>query len=215
MLDAEKDSLLTSKGHNEQLCLSLSAIDPQAEVAQRQAELEATEADLRRIHQQADAWALLQTLLHQARREIAERYSEPLGQAIGRYLTDLGPTQQQVSLGFDPKAGFGELQLHQGEQCFDFAELSGGMREQLAAALRLAMAEVLQPAYDNSLPLVFDDAFTNSDPERLAGLGEMLRKGSEAGIQIVLLSCNPKDHAALARELGAMVNLSAGQAIAF
>ena len=92
LLDAEKDNLLTAKGHNEQLCLSLSAIDPQAEVAQRQAELEAREADRGRIHQQADAWALLQTLLHQARQEIAERYSEPLGQAIGRYLTDLGPT---------------------------------------------------------------------------------------------------------------------------
>ncbi len=215
LLDAEKDSLLTARGHNEQLCLSLSAIDPQAEVAKRQAELEAAEAESERIHQQADAWALLQRLLHQARREIAERYSEPLGQAIGRYLTDLGPTQQQVSLGFDPKAGFGELQLQQGEQCFDFAELSGGMREQLAAALRLAMAEVLQPAYDNSLPLVFDDAFTNSDPERLSGLGEMLRKGSEAGIQIVLLSCNPRDYDHLVQELGAGVNLSAGQAIAF
>lgn len=215
LLDAEKDSLLTARGHNEQLCLSLSAIDPQAEVAQRQAELEAAEAESERIHQQADAWALLQRLLHQARREIAERYSEPLGQAIGRYLTDLGPTQQQVSLGFDPKAGFGELQLQQGEQCFDFAELSGGMREQLAAALRLAMAEVLQPAYDNSLPLVFDDAFTNSDPERLSGLGEMFRKGSEAGIQIVLLSCNPRDYDHLVQELGAGVNLSAGQAIAF
>ena len=207
LLDAEKDNLLTAKGHNEQLCLSLSAIDPQAEVAQRQAELEAAEAERERIHQQADAWVLLQTLLHQARREIAERYSEPLGQAIGRYLTDLGPTPQQVALGFDPKAGFGALQLQQGEQCFDFEELSGGMREQLAAALRLAMAEVLQPAYDNSLPLVFDDAFTNSDPERLSGLGEMLRKGSEAGIQIVLLSCNPRDYAPLAQELGAVVNL--------
>jgi uncharacterized protein YhaN len=64
------------------------------------------------------------------------------------------------------------------------------------------------------LPLVFDDAFTNSDPERLSGLGEMLRKGSEAGIQIVLLSCNPRDYDHLAQELGAGVNLSAGQAIA-
>ena len=129
LLDAEKDNLLTAKGHNEQLCLSLSAIDPQAEVAQRQAELEAAEAERERIHQQADAWVLLQTLLHQARREIAERYSEPLGQAIGRYLTDLGPTPQQVALGFDPKAGFGAMQLQQGEQCFYFEELSGGMRE--------------------------------------------------------------------------------------
>jgi uncharacterized protein YhaN len=54
---------------------------------------------------------------------------------------------------------------------------------------------------------VFDDAFTNSDPERLSGLGEMLRKGSEAGIQIVLLSCNPRDYAHLAQELGDVVNL--------
>ena len=207
LLDAEKDSLLTTKGHNEQLCLSLSAIDPQAEVEQRQAELEAAQADHERIQQQADAWVLLQKLLHRARREIAERYSEPLGQAIGRYLSCLGASQQQVSLGFDPKAGFGALQLLQGEQTFDFEELSGGMREQLAASLRLAMAEVLQPAYDNSLPLVFDDAFTNSDPERLSGLAEMLRKGSEAGIQIVLLSCNPRDYAQLAKELGDVVNL--------
>ena len=207
LLDAEKDNLLTAKGHNEQLCLSLSAMDPQAEVAQRRAELEAAEAEHGRIHQQADAWALLQALLHQARRNIAERYSEPLGQAIDRYLTCFGTTSQEVSLGFDPKAGFGGLQLRQREQCFDFEELSGGMREQLAAALRLAMAEVLQPAYDNSLPLVFDDAFTNSDPERLSGLGEMLRKGSEAGIQIVLLSCNPRDYAHLAQELGDVVNL--------
>jgi uncharacterized protein YhaN len=65
------------------------------------------------------------------------------------------------------------------------------------------------------LPLVFDDAFTNSDPERLLGLGEMLRKGSEAGIQIVLLSCNSRDYAHLAQELGDMVNLEAGQAIGF
>ena len=207
LLEAEKDNLLTAKGHNEQLCLSLSAIDPQAEVAQRQAELEAAEADRGRIHQQADAWGLLQTLMHQARGEIAERYSEPLGQAIGRYLSCLGLPLQQVSLGFDPKAGFGALQLQQGEQCFDFEELSGGMREQLAAGLRLAIADVLQPAYDNSLPLVFDDAFTNSDPERLSGLGEMLRKGSEAGIQILLLSCNPKDYAHLAEGLGDVVNL--------
>jgi hypothetical protein len=35
----------------------------------------------------------------------------------------------------------------------------------------------------------------------------MLRKGSEAGIQIVLLSCNPGDYAHLAEELGDVVSL--------
>jgi uncharacterized protein YhaN len=68
------------------------------------------------------------------------------------------------------------------------------MREQLAAALRLAMAEVLHPAYDHCLPLVFDDAFTNSDRDRLVGLKRMLRHGMEQGIQILLLSCHPQDY---------------------
>ena len=65
------------------------------------------------------------------------------------------------------------------------------MREQLAGALRLALAEVLQPAYDGCLPLVFDDAFTNSDPQRLPGLRCMLRLAMEHGVQVVLLSCDP------------------------
>ena len=54
------------------------------------------------------------------------------------------------------------------------------------------MAEVLLPAYDNGLPLVFDDAFTQSDPERLRGLKRMLRRGMGQGIQLVLLSCQPE-----------------------
>ena len=206
-LEAEKDSLLTAKGHNEQLCFSLSAVDPAAEVEQGQANLETAQAEWDRLRQQADAWQLLQRLFHQARGALAERYSTPLSQAMDRYLQCLGINQQHSQLAFDPKAGFGELQLLQQGQGFAFEQLSGGMREQLAAALRLAIAEVLQPAYDNSLPLVFDDAFTNSDPERLAGLGRMLELGASAGIQIILLSCNPTDYTELAERLGRVIAL--------
>lgn len=206
-LEAEKDTLLTAKGHNEQLCFSLSAVDPAAEVEQGQANLETAQAEWDRLRQQADAWQLLQRLFHQARGALAERYSTPLSQAMDRYLQCLGINQQQSQLAFDPKAGFGELQLLQEGQGFAFEQLSGGMREQLAAALRLAIAEVLQPAYDNSLPLVFDDAFTNSDPERLAGLIRMLERGASAGIQIILLSCNPTDYTELAERLGCVIAL--------
>ncbi|WP_398329571.1 hypothetical protein [Vulcanococcus sp.] len=71
------------------------------------------------------------------------------------------------------------------------------MREQLGATVRLAMAEVLKPAYADALPLVFDDAFTNSDRERLVGLRKMLERGIQQGIQIVLLTCHTDDYAAL------------------
>ncbi|MCP9808793.1 AAA family ATPase [Cyanobium sp. HWJ4-Hawea] len=203
-LEAEKDFLLTARGQQEQRCLSLSAKDPAAEVEYWQASLERANAEMDRLQLHTKALQRLQGLFHQERSALAEQYSAPLKQAMDRYLEKLGGNPRATSLGFDPKAGFGELQLRQGQQGFAFEQLSGGMREQLAAALRLAMAEVLQPAYDNCLPLVFDDAFTNSDPERLLGLGRMVELGIAAGIQIILLSCNPEDYRSLAKARGSI-----------
>ena len=54
------------------------------------------------------------------------------------------------------------------------------------------MAEVLAEAYDGSLPVLFDDAFANSDPERQAGVYRMLQKASEQGLQVILLTCDPE-----------------------
>jgi uncharacterized protein YhaN len=88
--------------------------------------------------------------------------------------------------------------MQQAGEAFGFEQLSGGMREQMAAAVRLAMAVVLKPAYNNVLPVVFDDAFTNSDRQRLQGLQEMLQLGLDQGLQIVLLTCHGEDYAQLA-----------------
>ena len=138
---------------------------------------------------------LLQEHVHQAQAELANRYSEPLCSALNPYLEVLlntGP--ERALLEFNPKHGFQQLQLLQDTQAYAFAQLSGGMREQLSGALRLAMAEVLMGAYDGALPLVFDDAFTNTDRQRLAQLQAMLHRGMEQGIQLILLSCHPEDY---------------------
>ena len=209
LLDAEKDALLTSRGQNEQRCLSLSAEDPTAVVEHRQAAWEAAQADLEALERQTQALQMLQMLFHQARQDFSQRYSEPLEQAIEPYLHYLQSGRHQATLDFDPKNGFGNFELQQGQHRFGFEQLSGGMREQLAAALRLALAEVLQPAYDNCLPLIFDDAFTNSDQQRLQGLQQMLRRGVDNGLQLILLSCKPDDYQALAAELGSDIVLAA------
>jgi hypothetical protein len=133
----------------------------------------------------------------QERRSLSQRYSLPLGQAISRYLNCLAVPGYEPGLDFEPNKGFANLQLRQGGEGFRFEELSGGMREQLNGALRLAIAEVLQPAYDGCLPLLFDDAFTNSDPTRQEGLRQMLQQGIARGLQIVLLSCTPELYAPL------------------
>ncbi|MEI7951793.1 MAG: hypothetical protein WCH37_03820, partial [Synechococcaceae cyanobacterium ELA182] len=73
-----------------------------------------------------------------------------------------------------------------------YAALSTGAREHFAAALRITMAEVLAEAYDGSLPVLFDDAFANSDPERQQGVHRMLQQAADQGLQVILLSCDPE-----------------------
>lgn len=206
-LDAEKDGLLTSRGQNEQLSLSLSVEDPAAAVEQCLARLESAQGEREAIERQTLALQILQSLFHRARQEFSQRYREPLEEAIGPYLEDLGSRDQQVRLDFDPKRGFGDFELQQGIQRYGFEQLSGGMREQLATALRLALAEVLLTGYDGCLPLIFDDAFTNSDPRRLGGLHRMLGRGLAKGAQIILLSCNPADYQEFATKNGSVITL--------
>jgi energy-coupling factor transporter ATP-binding protein EcfA2 len=75
--------------------------------------------------------------------------------------------------------------------------LSGGAKEQLAAAVRLAIAELLALDHDKCLPIVFDDAFAYSDPERVQALQRMLDLAAERGLQVIVLTCNPSDYAGL------------------
>ena len=83
-----------------------------------------------------------------------------------------------------------------------FGALSGGTKEQVAAAVRLAMAEVLAENYGGCLPLVFDDAFAYSDPERVQTLQRMLYLAADRGLQIIVLTCNPSDYAGLGANRG-------------
>ena len=199
-LEQEKDRLLSQRGQAQQRTQSLGANNPLAELEQRQVTWEEAEADRRAIEQRGQALRLLLDRFHSAQSNLANRYSEPLRAAIAPYLAALADEPHQPLLAFDPQQGFHNLQLRQGDEAFAFERLSGGMREQLAATVRLAMAEVLKPAYGDVLPLVFDDAFTNSDRERQQGLRRMLERGMQQGIQIVLLTCHPSDYTPLLDE---------------
>jgi uncharacterized protein YhaN len=115
---------------------------------------------------------------------MATQYAEPLTERIGRYLAQVFPEALHPSLSYDARTGFQQLQWRRGnEAAFAFDVLSTGAREQFAAALRVTMAEVLAEAYDGTLPVLFDDAFANSDPERQA---------ADQGLQVILLTCDPE-----------------------
>ena len=72
-------------------------------------------------------------------------------------------------------------------------ELSPGL-----VVAHLAIAEALRDGHDGCLPLLFDDAFTNSDPMRLEAVGSMLRQAVDLGLQVVVLSCDPDPYRTIA-----------------
>jgi len=186
-----QETLLDQRGAAKQRCDSISSLDPYAAVEQARLQLELAQADHRQLQRLTEAHQLLQELFLEAQADLSSRYSQPLAEAIDSYLSPLLPEGPAARLSYDQGKGFQGLQLRRGQEFYDFEALSGGMREQLAAALRLSMADVLKDAHDGCLPLVFDDAFTHSDPERVELVKRMLNAAVQRGLQVILLTCDP------------------------
>lgn len=73
----------------------------------------------------------------------------------------------------------GRVERRRGVNACEFDQVSGVTRKQVAAAFRLAMAELLSESYDGCLPVIFDDAFAYSDPERVQTVQRMLGSGCQ------------------------------------
>jgi hypothetical protein len=190
--------LAENLGAARERCERISAEAPHAAVERAQVAHDAAVADHRAIERLTEAQKLLAQLFSEARSDLSSRYSQPLARSIERFLRPLVPDGPRCQLEFDQAKGFSGLQLRRAGEYFPFSQLSGGMREQVAAALRLAMADVLKGGHDGCLPLIFDDAFTNSDPKRIDGLKTMLRQAVQGGLQVILLTCHPESYRDLA-----------------
>jgi DNA repair exonuclease SbcCD ATPase subunit len=183
---------------NQALLRSSGADDPEALLAQADARLEAAVASLTVVERKARAIALVDDLFAAEQRALADRFSQPLADKISAYLRCLFGPDARAVVSFE-NHGFKSIELARSDDggTISFARLSGGTREQVAAAVRLAIAELLATGHDGSLPVVFDDAFAYSDPERVQTLQRMLDLGAARGLQIIVLTCNPSDYAGL------------------
>lgn len=196
--ERQRQDAQTSCAVSQAALRSDGSADPNATLALADARLEAATEHLEAVSRKAKAIALVDSLFQQEQRALADQFSQPLARKISDYLQCLfGPDAQAVVTFEDNK--FKSIRLVRSTQdgATSFACLSGGTREQVAAAVRLAIAELLAADHDNSLPIVFDDAFAYSDPERVTTLQRMLDLGAKRGLQIIVLTCNPSDYAAL------------------
>ena len=173
--------------------------DPKATLAMAEARFRIASDHCRNVERKANAVAKLDKLFQDEQRSLAEQFTQPLAEKITGYLQCLfGPGAQAiVKLESNAFTGLELVRAGFGDSVRPFAELSGGAKEQVAAAVRLAMAEVLAADHDHCLPVVFDDAFAYSDPVRVHQLQRMLDLAAVRGLQIIVLTCNSEDYAAL------------------
>jgi DNA repair exonuclease SbcCD ATPase subunit len=173
--------------------------DPAADLAFAEAKARSASEHRTSLQRQAQAVALLDELFQEEQRRLAERFTQPLADKISGYLQCIfgAGARAQLELENNEFSGLRLFRPGFGNAPFDFQTLSGGAKEQTAAAVRLAMAEVLATDQGGCLPVIFDDAFAYSDPERVNQLQRMLDLAATRGLQIIVLTCNPADYAAL------------------
>lgn len=171
-------------------------LDPREDLARARAAERLAASRHAQAARESRAYALLAGLFAEKKREVEARFVEPLTLRVGEYLRCLFGRDATVSIDY-ADGRFKTLAVTRptfGDVPFTFEQLSGGGREQVAAAFRLAMAEILAAEHDGCLPIVFDDAFVNSDTSRVAAVQGMLDLAASRGLQVVVLSCNHRDY---------------------
>jgi DNA repair exonuclease SbcCD ATPase subunit len=148
----------------------------------------------------AKAIELLNQLFSSSREAIDRSLVQPLADRISGYLQCLFGLAAQVRVNLSETGIEGLELLRADDSTFNFQALSGGAKEQVAAAVRLAMAEILATDHDGCLPIVFDDAFAYADPERVQSLQRMLNLAALRGLQVIVLTCAPADYSAFGAE---------------
>lgn len=159
-----------------------------------QEELNIANENLKSQNNYAQAIDLLNDKFKKIKDQLADAITQPLADIANIYMKEVLGNQVQLKI-VRNEGKLDGLKLVKPENkggLLDFQTLSGGTKEQVASALRLALAEVLARDFEGKLPIVFDDSFVNSDDERTKGLNQMIYLAAERGLQVILLSCHPK-----------------------
>ena len=171
--------------------------DPEAELLQAKARHAAAAEEQAREKRHADSIALLDRLFSQSQSAISESVTQPIADRVAGYLECLFGRGVRVAVDLTNPTQASIQLTRPGTPSFTFDSLSGGAKEQVAAALRLATAEILAANHDGCLPILFDDAFAYADDDRIQSLQTMLDLAATRGLQVLVLTCTPAGYIGL------------------
>ena len=163
-----------------------------AELTDAQAAREAAEARAHATQLEYEGWRMLAETLQEVEQaegaQLGNALAAPLSERFGALLRHVGSLGgHQVSSrygGLTLGADFGEARVRTNAGEHEVTELSVGTREQLAALMRVHLAEELGTF------CVLDDQLTHTDPERLRWFSQQLRAAAHK-TQVLVLTCHP------------------------
>jgi exonuclease SbcC len=199
-LEQRKDDATSKSSETDEVILEIGAIEERVKAATRGSEAEEALAAVekaRDILLEASAKAQMAAagrfLLDYVDEE-HEKASRPV--VLERAMLHFGAFTHnafELVLTDDENGGFRARNTTTREP-LELAQLSEGTRIQLLLAVRLAFATNAERG--SSIPLMFDEALSTSDPDRFVAVAEALAVLAADGRQIFYLTSNPADVAA-------------------
>ncbi|MCC5851081.1 MAG: hypothetical protein JJU29_23575 [Verrucomicrobia bacterium] len=162
--------------------------DPESACSLARDRLALSAKQLQELELHAKAVQHLKRLLDQQKAALQEELTQPFMEKVRPYLRELFGADADVHMASLENLASPTLQR---DLPFSFDALSTGAREQLNAVLRLGIAELFQADAEGGLPVIFDDAFVNSDPVRCEKICRTLRLAADHGLQIIVMTCQP------------------------
>jgi chromosome segregation ATPase len=155
-------------------------------------EVGALTEEVNREQIRADAVRLLYDTVEQCRSKAMAEVGRPVEQAATRTFQRIaGGRLGSIKVGeyFEPAS----ILPQRTEESVSVSSVSGGEKEQIYLATRLALAELL--ASEERQLVVLDDVLTATDSLRMGRVLRVLEEASEK-LQIVILTCHPERYGA-------------------
>ena len=186
-LEQLRQSIARSEGYLEKV--ALEGVGLEERLASAREDLQRAAAALVAEERRARAADLLYRTLDRHLETALRAYREPYRQEVEHLGRLVFGSDFAVDLGDD--LAIEARTLH--GSTLPAGQLSSGAREQLGVIGRLACSRLVS---GEGVPVVLDDAFSYSDPERLTGLCLALDRAGTSG-QVVLLTCDPERYRSL------------------
>jgi len=173
----------------------LSGQGPYSALARCEEEVAVLEVELAREERRADAIRLLHMTTEECGARFQAEVARPVEEAAGRILERIAgsrPGRPRMNESFEPW----ELLHDAAENPVPLENASGGEKEQVYLATRLALAQVLSRGRRRLI--VLDDVLTSTDSARLARIIHVLEEVA-GDLQILIITCHPERYRGLDR----------------